>query len=174
MLCDDCKQNAVSVHITQITNNQKVDKHLCNHCAKKYGNLGFALNSQVSVHDFLKNMFSHSSTADTVPKASTACKNCGMTYQDFSRSGKFGCSVCYSSFGNRIEPLLRRIHGGTAHTGKIPRRAGGELEIRQRLKKLRHDLERHIEQEEYEQAAQVRDQIRTIEKEQNQAGKGEE
>ena len=173
MLCDDCKQNTAAVHITQIANNQKVDKHLCNHCAKKYGNLGFSLNSQVSVHDFLKNMFSPSAI-EPAPKGGMACKNCGMTYQDFSRSGKFGCSVCYSSFGNRIEPLLRRIHGGTAHTGKIPRRTGGELEIRQRLKKLRHDLERHIGREEYEQAAQVRDQIRIIEKEQEQSGKGEQ
>ena len=72
------------------------------------------------------------------------------------------------------DKVLRTSRVGPAHTGKIPRRAGGELEIRQRLKKLRHDLERHIEQEEYEQAAHVRDQIRTIEKEQNQAGKGEE
>lgn len=172
MLCDDCKKKQASVHITQITNNQKVDKHLCNQCAQGYGHLGLAMNSQFTVHDFLKNMFT-SGAGDNALRSSTGCSNCGMTYQDFSRSGKFGCSNCYSSFGSRVDPLLRRIHGCTGHIGKIPRRTGGELEMKQKIKKLRHDLERHVVQEEYEQAAKVRDAIRVLEQKQH-PGKEEE
>lgn len=168
MLCDDCKKRPASVHITQITNNQKTDKHLCSQCAQNHGDIGFALNSQFSVHDFLKNMFNPG--AEGAPgKAACACANCGMSYTDFNRSGKFGCAACYTAFANRVEPLLRRIHGTTSHTGKIPRRTGGALELKQRLKKLRIDLERYVSREEYEQAAEVRDQIRQMEKEMEQA-----
>lgn len=169
MICDDCKKRPASVHITQITNNQKVDKHLCHQCAQKHGEMSFTMNTDFSVHDFLKNMFSHS-FADTIQaKQATACSKCGMTYQDFSRSGKIGCTSCYETFGSRLEPLLRRIHGATAHTGKLPKRTGGKLELKQRMKKLRSELERHITNEEYEQAAKVRDQIRDLEKVFNQA-----
>lgn len=173
MLCDDCKKKPASVHITQITNNQKVDKHLCSQCAQGYGHFGLAVNSQFTVHDFLKNMFSTGS-GDSSGRSATGCSNCGMTYQDFSRSGKFGCSHCYSSFANQIDPLLRRIHGCTGHTGKVPRRTGGELEVRQRIKKLRHDLERYVLQEEYEEAARVRDEIRVLEQKQDAEKGGEQ
>jgi protein arginine kinase activator len=88
-----------------------------------------------------------------------------MTYSDFSRGGKIGCSDCYSSYGERLEPLLRRIHGASSHTGKVPKRTGGKLALRQRLRLLRDNLERHVIREEYEQAAKVRDEVKTIEKE---------
>lgn len=164
MLCDDCQKRPASVHITQITNNQKIDKHLCNQCAQAYGDIAFSLDSKFSVHDFLKNMF-YSGAAENVPaKSGKACANCGMTYHDFSRTGKFGCSACYSTFGDHVEPLLRRIHGVSTHTGKLPRRTGATLELKQRIKKLRYDLERHIVQEKYEDAAKIRDEIRGLEK----------
>ena len=165
MVCDNCQKRTASVHITQIANNQKTDKHLCNQCAQAYHDGGFSLHTQFSVNDFLKNMFSPGITDAVQNKTGTVCSNCAMTYSDFSRSGKFGCSDCYRSFGNRVEPLLRRIHGMTAHTGKIPSRTGGALEMKQRLKKLRYELEQYVKREEYEQAAQVRDQIRSLEQE---------
>ena len=164
MLCDDCKKRPATVHITQITNNQKKDKHLCSQCSQVYGDLGFSYNPQVSVNDFLKSIF-NSGFGEMPGRNEDACSGCGMTYSDFSRSGKFGCSACYSHFAPRVEPLLRRIHGVSMHTGKVPQRSGGALGLKQQMKKLRQTLERHVHQEEYEQAAAVRDQIRTLEKE---------
>lgn len=167
MLCDDCKKRPACVHITKVINDQKVEKHLCEECAQKHGEVSlanFAMNNKLSVHDFLKGMFSHCFLEER-PENEVACDNCGMTYTEFSRTGKIGCTGCYVAFGERLEPLLRRIHGASTHTGKVPKRTGGLLEVKQRLKRKKQELERHIAREEYELAAQVRDEIRTIEKE---------
>jgi len=169
MLCDDCKKRQACVHITKIANNQKIDKHLCEQCARESGEMIFSTDHKFSVHDFLKGMFSNSFADAAQPKVE-ACANCGMTYRDFSRSGKIGCSACYSTFGSRLEPLLRRIHGASVHTGKVPRRSGGMLEIKQRIKQMRQQLEQYVANEEYEQAARLRDEIRNLEKELNANG----
>ena len=93
------------------------------------------------------------------------CPNCHMTYRDFSRTGKIGCSVCYETFAKKLEALLRRLHGDSSHTGKIPRRSGGQIELRQRIVKMRQALTNYVLNEEYEEAARVRDEIRELEKE---------
>jgi protein arginine kinase activator len=163
MLCDDCKKRQASVHITKIINNQKVEQHLCEVCAKESELVVFAVNPQsFTVQDFLKGMFHHISHETARPTVS--CPDCGMTYQDFSRSGKIGCSTCYKTFSPELETVIRRIHGTSSHTGKVPHRSGEVLEVKQRLKQLKHLLETAIEKEEYEDAAKIRDQIRLLEK----------
>lgn len=164
MLCDDCQKRQASVHITQIINNQKITKQLCTVCAKNYGDLGINFDSTFSVHDLLKSMFSHSVSSEVMGK-NVVCPECSMTYSDFSRSGKIGCSKCLETFGPRVEPLFRRIHGATRHTGKIPARTGIDLKRKQNMINLRKTLEKHIINEEYELAAKVRDEIRLLEKE---------
>ena len=168
MLCDDCKKNEACVHITQISTAGKLDKNLCEKCAAQYGNLVFDANKGFSVNDFLKGIFSSGQARpeaeETVAHPEIICPNCGMSYNDFMHSGKIGCSICYETFGKRLEPLLRRIHGSSVHSGKIPHRSGGEIEVKQRISVLRKALEAHVVNEEYEQAAQLRDQIKELEK----------
>ncbi|VBB08494.1 uvrb/uvrc motif [Lucifera butyrica] len=164
MLCDECKKNPACVHVTKITNNQKVERHLCEQCAQSLGEMKVSLNTSFSVHDFLKGMFSHDFMEGNHFHNEAACPNCGMTYTDFSRGGKIGCGTCYQVFADRLEPLIRRIHGTCGHTGKVPKRTGGTIEVKQRLKRLRQELERYVAHEQYEQAAKVRDEIRSLEK----------
>ena len=61
-------------------------------------------------------------------------------------------------------PSLQRIHGKTNHTGKLPRSAGIQAKQRNELDRLREDLAKAIEAQEYEKAAQIRDNIRELEK----------
>lgn len=164
MLCDQCKSKPACVHITKIVNNQKIEKHLCEECAQSSGEMSFSMVNNFSVNDFLKGMFNYEFVNGASPISEAACPNCGMTYSDFSRSGKIGCSSCYQVFGAKLEPLIRRIHGTCGHTGKVPRRGQGTLEIKLRLKRMKQELERHIAAEEYEQAAKLRDEIRALEK----------
>lgn len=165
MLCDDCKKRPASMHLTKIINNQKIEKYLCEQCAKASGEMPFIMESKFSVQDLLKGMFNYGLLDSAPQNAEKSCEHCGMTYSDFSRTGKVGCSQCYTVYGQRLEPIVRRIQGSAIHTGKIPKRAGGDIERRQRLKNLRNKLEQHIRLEEYEQAAKVRDEIRNLEKE---------
>lgn len=168
MLCDDCRKNEARIHITLISSEGKVDKNLCESCASKYGNfLSGAKPKDVSANDFLKGIFS-SNPAESAQSSAAAdteliCPNCGMTYRDFQQTGKIGCSVCYSTFRRQLEPLLRRIHGASTHSGKIPHRTGGALEVKHTLEVLRKRLKSAVAAEEYEQAASLRDQIRELE-----------
>lgn len=166
MLCDDCKKNQACVHLTQITHTQKIDKHLCEECAKKYGELIFNIDQKFSVNDFLAGMFNNGLVeVDNSQLKEMTCPNCGMTYSDFSRTGKIGCSICYATFAKKLEPLLRRIHGASSHIGKFPKRSGGKLGLKQRIKQMRNTLTTHVANEEYEQAAKLRDTIKELEKE---------
>ncbi|BBB91317.1 MAG TPA: UvrB/UvrC motif-containing protein [Methylomusa anaerophila] len=170
MLCDDCQKEPACVHITKILNGQKIEKHLCEQCAANSGDAAISSSisnlfaNKVSIHDFLKEMFHYSPSAEAAHKTEISCSQCGMTYQDFSRSGKLGCGTCYQTFRENLEPLIKRVHGTCGHTGKIPKRSGQSLDIKQRIKALRQELEALVVREEYEQAAKVRDEIRILEK----------
>lgn len=95
------------------------------------------------------------------------CSQCGLTFQGFSQTGRFGCSQCYNTFKGQMSPLLRRIHGKTYHVGKVPRRTGGQLRIKHEINRLKGELQEAINAEEYERAAVLRDQIKQIEQNKN-------
>lgn len=169
MLCDECHKNEASIYVTEITSQGQIEHHLCESCARKFGLLD-EKNNVFSINDFLSGIFNHGSRVDKTSapeqvnlKKQLVCPNCHMTYSDFARTGKIGCSVCYKTFGSRLKPLLRRIHGSTTHIGKIPRRAGGTLGIKQEISALRRQIDEHIKLEEYEKAAILRDRIKVLE-----------
>ena len=78
--------------------------------------------------------------------------------------GQIGCSVCYEAFHHELTPLLRRIHGSSVHRGKIPRRSGSAIMLRQEAEQLRARLKEAVTREEYEKAAEYRDRIRSLER----------
>ena len=173
MLCDDCGHHEAVVHIVQIGPQGRVEKNLCEKCAAGYGELmpESQPRKNMSVDDFLRGMFRQPAEQGEKPKEREGeplvltCPNCGMSYEDFQQTGKIGCSVCYGTFRRQLEPLLRRIHGTSTHSGKIPRRSGGTLELKQEIKRLRAELQEKVAQEEYEEAAKLRDKVRAMEKE---------
>lgn len=162
MLCDDCQKRAASIHIAQVVDNQRQEKWLCGECAKAYGAIALPSEKQFSFQDLLTGLLSHNYFNE--PKQQDlSCSNCGMSYSEFESVGKFGCSECYTAFGERLEPLLRRIHGANRHSGKLPRRSGAKLEVTLRIQQLRQEQEKCIRNEEYETAAKLRDEIRALE-----------
>lgn len=167
MLCDECRKRPACMHITKIVNSQKIEKHLCEQCAAEHGEMKISFDDNFSVHDFLKGIFSNTYGDNSHIQHETACSQCGMTYRDFSRNGKIGCNACYQTFGDRLIPLLRRIHGASAHIGKVPRRGGGKIAVKQQLQRLRQEIERCVAREEYEEAAKLRDKMRALEKQVN-------
>ena len=174
MICDDCGKKEAVVHIVQIGPNGRVEKNLCEDCAQKYGNTMFAPQERaMSVNDFLKGVFSNTPRPreeDTPEAEELVCPNCGMRYRDFQQTGKIGC---YDTFRAQLEPLLRRIHGSSVHSGKIPHRTGGRLETKHEIEVLRAALKDAVAKEAYEQAAEYRDQIRALEKKLMQEEGGE-
>jgi protein arginine kinase activator len=160
--CDNCNKPA-TVHLTEIKNGQKLEKHLCEQCAAS--SEGVPVKSHTPINELLTNfVMAHSGLQKD---AGVACDQCGMTWAEFRQSGLFGCANDYVLFEKDLTPLLQRAHeGATHHVGKVPARRGGTgvpMKRQADLTKLRKELSRAVEAEDYERAAKLRDQIRQAE-----------
>jgi protein arginine kinase activator len=163
MLCEHCSKNEAVIHLTQIVNNQMGTFHLCETCAAEKGLepepgiAGFPLT------DFLAQM-GQEPEAKQPKTTSTACEYCGLTLRDFKKTGRLGCSHCYVTFEQHLRSLFRRLHGGTQHVGKVYLPPDpSEAERHQQLSRLRRKLDAAVDREDFERAAQIRDQIRQLE-----------
>ncbi|WP_018924702.1 UvrB/UvrC motif-containing protein [Salsuginibacillus kocurii] len=177
MLCQECQKNSATLHFTKIVNGKKTETHLCDYCAKEKGDHVPGSNSY-SIHELLSGLlngedfFSNQQTSRQMKKKSLHCPNCQMTYEKFTKLGRFGCSKCYQAFGERLDPILKRVHSGnTVHAGKIPKRVGSHLQAQREIEDLKKDMQRYIENEEFEKAAEVRDRLRSLQG--NEVDKGE-
>ncbi len=172
MFCDDCKQKPATVHLTQMVNGKKIDMHLCTECAAQKGFLLFDNDKKFSIPNFLGSFLgSDFNLQDVHSLASTGnCSNCGMSFTDIRQTGKLGCSECYKAFDTELEPTLRRIHGNSNHVGKIPVRGGEKVFLKKEMGELKLELQQAIKEENYEQAAEIRDKIKNLEKVINEEG----
>lgn len=166
MLCERCQKNEVSVHFTKIINNEKTELNLCEECARDYQEkFSYGFEPNFPIHNFLTSLFSDAidTSLDRNPKRELQCQACNISYANFANSGKLGCSNCYENFQERLEPLLKRIHGSTKHSGKFPHRAGGKFKIKQQIQELKSQLQKLVAEEKFEKAAEVRDKVKAME-----------
>ncbi len=167
MMCEDCGKSAAVVHFEQMVNGKKVVMNLCRQCAERRGVLNVFFQPTFSINNLLSALLgSQVKNAPAVESGGEElrCPVCGMSYRDFARVGRLGCSHCYSTFENKLEPLLRRIHGSERHVGKAPIKAGGAAQNRRELEQLKREQSAAIEAEAYEKAAELRDRIKAMEK----------
>lgn len=180
LICQECKQRPATMHFTKIINGEKTEIHLCEHCAQEHGNIFmFPENSGFSIHNLLSGLLNFESpiketTPNTFQMELLQCERCNMTYHQFTKIGRFGCSHCYDAFAKQLQPILKRLHSGnTIHAGKIPKRIGGTIHVRKQIEQLKQKLQELIAREEFEKAAEVRDQIRSLEAQLSEHGEGE-
>lgn len=169
MLCPECGKRPATIHYTKIVNGEKSEFHLCEVCAQEKEGYMSDVENDFSIQQLLSGLLNfdipHSSGGHSgvpVNPEPQRCEHCGLTYKQFAKLGRFGCGKCYETFAQYLDPLFRKMHGNTIHRGKIPTRAQGELKIRRDLDQLKDELIRKIEAEEFEEAAQLRDQIRAL------------
>lgn len=165
MLCKICGKKPANVHFTEIIDTQKKEIHLCIECAKKKGfNLAIK-HTESSLAEFISGLAELDiEEAFFVQEAKKQCSNCGLTYNQFMKIGKLGCSNCYFVFEQNLSSLLRRIHGSTQHIGKIPQPFKEKTLEKMEIEQLKRKLQLAIKKEEFEKAAQLRDKIRFLEK----------
>ena len=166
MMCENCKKRQATIHLTEIVNDTKKEVHLCETCAEKQG----VVKQQMSIADFLAGLAAGSSTAAKAKLPDIRCPSCGLSLADFQSGGRFGCADDYTVFRERIMPLIEKIHDSTQHVGKVPARAGKNVQREKELRQLQGELKRAVDREEYEKAAGLRDQIRKLD-EQAKPGK---
>lgn len=167
MFCDECKKNPASVHVNTVHNGIHTEKNLCSDCAMQYGLMSFM----------------PFSFGDLVPHAVLSeqdqirCEHCGMTLSEFKRGGVVGCQDCYRYLRVGTEPILRRVQKGLLHTGRRPvghdagklpmQSAAPKAEVAQNphdsaVAELQRKMEAAVKEENFELAASLRDELRSL------------
>ncbi|NOU92847.1 hypothetical protein GC093_06320 [Paenibacillus sp. LMG 31456] len=166
MLCQECGKKQATLHFTKILNGEKTEFHICESCAREKGELIPGTPNGFSIHNLLSGLLDFDPSHGTLtPKSQPGrCEQCGLTYSQFSKVGRFGCSSCYKHFEDKLDPLFKRVHGNTFHTGKVPKRSGGLIQHKREIETLKKELLLRIQGEEFEEAAKLRDEIRQLEK----------
>jgi len=134
---------------------QKVD--LCEECAK---NKGVNDPAGFSLADLLLGLGASDQLEQSAGGGELRCAKCGFTQADFKKAGRLGCSECYTTFAEGLEGLLKTMHKGTRHVGKTPQSLQQNREMTERMKGLQKRLAKAIEEEDFEQAALLRDELR--------------
>ncbi len=159
MLCQRCKKNSATFHLTEVVNKEMREKHLCEQCAAQEGEVSPA-NEPL---DQLVKKFVLSHT-DAQEIAQLTCDRCGMTFMEFRNSGVLGCPNDYDVFAEPLTALLERAHGGhTQHVAKAPGGRENKHKRQHKLVQLKSRLQDLLEVEDYEQAAALRDEIASLE-----------
>jgi len=168
-LCDLCGKKVAVIHVAEVQEDGSVRSvSLCEDCARREGVIPGRGNKK-GVEEIMEEAVKEQEDLPNEKRAVT-CSNCGLTYEGFRTRGRLGCPNDYDVFAEMLEPLLEKIHFGTKHVGKVPK---GKDEKAMRLRKLvelRKRLDEAVKREEYELAAQIRDQIRELEGGKEQGG----
>ncbi|MBR2044327.1 MAG: UvrB/UvrC motif-containing protein [Clostridia bacterium] len=161
MLCQKCGKNPATTHIHSVIGGIVKDVDLCQSCAAEQG---YHSNSVGSLASMLSSVFGDVS----VPVSANVlrCDCCGTSFREISSTGKAGCPNCYVKFKKEFLPYLKRVHGGVHHIGKKPARDQLVVSVNDKLTEMRKKLSELVKNENYEEAAVVRDEIRRIEGEQ--------
>jgi len=160
MKCDLCDKKA-TVHLTEIVDDQMTELHLCEDCAR---DKSVQMEQQFGLADLLAGLTDFGKQVKNVDEVKVQCPSCGMTYDDFRKFGRLGCSDCYEAFKDNLGPLLKKIHGSNQHLGKAPSTTPPKVKEKiNHMQELKKKLQQAIAGEDFELAAEIRDQIRTLE-----------
>ena len=162
VMCKECGVRPSKIHYTEIVNNQMVTTDLCFECAERKG-IDVPKTEGYGLGDLVAGLIDTSAQSESERIGLVKCPRCGFEYSDFKKTGRFGCAECYTAFETQLLPLLRQIHGSTQHDGKSPEKLAPKAIARREIMDLKSDLARAIEEERYEDAANIRDKIRQIE-----------
>jgi protein arginine kinase activator len=167
MLCSVCQQNEATVHLTQIIDNQMQTVDLCEPCSKAKG----VDNPQgFSLAGILAGLGMAVAPTESQPAAEVLkCPHCGFSQADFKKIGRLGCAECYVTFAAALQGSLKAMHKGDRHVGKMPRLHRASQEVSTRLRALQEKLGKAVVAEDFEEAARLRDQIKQIQQDLNQA-----
>lgn len=187
MLCENCGKREANVMYTQVINGDKKEMHLCEECSEKLGIGNIDFKMPITFSSFLGDFFDEFENDTLLPELNPikqlTCDSCGMTFENFMNTGKFGCSNCYDAFESQIDPILKNIHGANKHVGrlgkigpvsnlKIEEKNLEEIKEHQTREsdsnedtviseeeRLKQELQKAIKEERYEDAARLRDEI---------------
>jgi len=179
MLCERCKKNNATVFYRESINGKERSLSLCEKCAdkaRKNGELetdllndGFFSEPLGGVDKLFGSLFGFPQLVGHKSAPEKKCSLCGATFRDLMAEGKAGCPECYRTFSDELSSTISRIHGTTSHTGGAPSRFKADRDLKDKIKSLEKGIKAAVDEENYEEAARLRDELRAI-----RAEKGDE
>lgn len=160
MLCQRCKKHEATIHLTDLVKGEKREKHLCQRCASEEG---ITVKQQVSINEVLNSFLMSQATVQEL--AQLKCPECGMTFVEFRSQGLLGCPQDYDAFGEALANVIQRAQDGQLqHTGKRPGESIPFDPVLQKRLLIQRQLRDAVETEDYERAAELRDQLAELDK----------
>lgn len=161
-LCERCRKAQATFHMTNIeTSGAKQERHLCERCAVEEGLMHVA-KPAMSINEILEGVVAGGKASSEL--TSLVCEECGISYVEFRNQGLLGCPHDYEVFEKHLVKLLERAHDGvTHHVGKAPKSMAKPKLATRDMRRLKRQLADAVAAEDYERAAQLRDQIRKLE-----------
>ena len=160
-LCDLCGKGEATMNVSQLDKDGKVTEiSVCAECASKRG-FTEVQQLKAGVAGIIAELKARVDEADS----KLVCRNCGLSYAEFKRQGQLGCAGCYVSFHDELVPLIRRIHDAVQHVGRTASGGRKQAQVKMNIQKLREALSGAIQDEDYEKAAALRDQLKRTETE---------
>lgn len=160
MQCQICNKNDATIHLTEIADGVRTEIHVCESCAVEQD---IAVKSHIPINELLSNLLASQPTDAELAgpaEAEVVCPNCGYTLAQFQKEGTLGCPGDYEVFERMLLPLIEKAHdGNTTHKGKVPSRTPAGTKEQMELLNLRRQLDVAVQNEDYELAAKLRDQI---------------
>ena len=169
MLCQNCGKHEATTHIKSVVNGEYTQLHLCTACAGKLGYGDVFSGFGFDLGDFFGNFFSKPKGMISSSKTER-CEKCGMSFEEIVKSGKIGCAGCYEKFYEMLLPSVQRIHGKTQHNGKTATVTEDKEIVKEKTKEeiiaeLQAEMKTAIEEQNFERAAEIRDEIKAKEAE---------
>jgi len=154
MLCEECGKNQAEVVMTTVINGQSTSRHICRECLRKY--------QAGDLQAVLAAVLSQIANKTKEPPVEITCPCCGETYAEFQKTGMLGCAECYQAFRQELTPLITRVQGRTQHAGRRPPVSEEEQARQNRMEELRALMEAAVAEENFEEAARLRDELRAM------------
>lgn len=160
MLCQNCKRNDAGVHLKRIVNGESAEIHLCAVCAASFG-----VSNMITGLSFSSDGIGSFSSQDLRRGANKTlcCETCGFSFEDIANTGRPGCADCYRVFSHRLRPTVIKLHGRATYKGKVPQGSKKAENVYSEIEMLRAQLAKAVEEENFELAAVLRDEIRALE-----------
>lgn len=167
MLCEECKVNEATYTLSVMMGDEVTTRHLCGDCMAR---MNMTL-STGNIKNLLSSILSAITGNDTsaAPQQEVVCPRCHTTLSQFTKTGHLGCPGCYEAFREQLQPMLLQIHGRVQHAGRQPLCTEDAQRTRSRQEQLTRLMEQAVALEDFETAAQLRDQLRALAKKEAQA-----
>ena len=176
MICENCGKREANVRYTKIVNGNKQEYNLCEKCSKELGIGNMDFNMPISFSSFFSDFLEDVQNASMLPELDLIkqlqCPTCNLTFEEFMNTGKIGCSNCYDTFQEKIDPILKNMQGSNRHIGRLGEIKQTNLKennIKENQKEMselakkKQQLKKLVKEEKYEEAAKVRDEIKALE-----------